>query len=121
VERRGEAVARWAPLMVVGKLGGRPGGGISGEGRWRGGRVNALAHHWGRGGGAVAREMAGIWRCGAAMGVALGRREVRDDPDRWVPPIGERVREGEVGVGRRKLMARGRVVGRNRCGPLREK
>jgi hypothetical protein len=35
------------------------------------------------------------------MGVAVGRREVRDDPDGWVPHVGERVREGEVGVGRR--------------------
>jgi hypothetical protein len=63
VERRGEAVARWAPLMVVGKFGGRPGGGVSGEGRWRGGRVNAPPHHWGRGGGMGAREMAA---CGGA-------------------------------------------------------
>jgi hypothetical protein len=36
-----------------------------------------------------------------AMGVAVGWREVRDDPDGWVPPVGERVREGDVGVGRR--------------------
>jgi hypothetical protein len=33
-------------------------------------------------------------------GVAVDQQEVRDDPDGWVPPIGERVREGEV-VGRR--------------------
>jgi hypothetical protein len=58
---------------------------------------------------------------GAATGVALGRREVRDDPDGWVPPVDESVREGEVGVGRRKLMGHGRVVGRNRCGPVRKK
>jgi hypothetical protein len=70
-------------------------------GRWRGGRVNAPARHWGRGGGAGAREMAGLLQRGAAMGVAVGRREVKDYPDGWVPPVGERVREGEVGVGRR--------------------
>jgi hypothetical protein len=44
--------------------------------------------------------------------VALGRRDVRDDPDGWVPPVGESVREGEVGVGRQYLMGRGRIVGR---------
>jgi hypothetical protein len=64
VERRGEVVSRWAPLMVVGKHGGRPGGGVSGEGRWQGARVNAPAHYWRRGGGAGAQAMAGMWRCG---------------------------------------------------------
>jgi hypothetical protein len=53
--------------------------------------------------------------------VALGRREVRDDPDGWVPPVGESVREEEVGVGRRDLMGRKRVLGRKRCGPVRGK
>jgi hypothetical protein len=36
------------------------------------------------------------WR---GHGVALGRREVRDDPDGWVPPVGKSVRKGVVGVG----------------------
>jgi hypothetical protein len=31
------------------------------------------------------------------MGEAGGRREVRDNPDGWVPPVGERVREGGEG------------------------
>jgi hypothetical protein len=66
---RGGGVAhRRPPLTARWSFGGRPGGGVSGVGRWRGGRVNASARHWGRGGGAGAREMAGLWRRGAAMG-----------------------------------------------------
>jgi hypothetical protein len=48
--------------MVVGSSVGRPGGGVSGEGRWRGGRVNAPVHYWRREGGAGALEVAGMRR-----------------------------------------------------------
>jgi hypothetical protein len=53
--------------------------------------------------------------------VALGRREVKDDPDGWVPPVSGSVREEEVGVGWRDFMGRRRVVGRKRCGPVQGK
>jgi hypothetical protein len=48
---------------------------------------------------------------GAAMeaGMDWGRLEVGDDPDGWVPRVGESVREGEISVGRRDLMGRGLV------------
>jgi hypothetical protein len=32
--------------------------------------------------------------------------EVGEAPDRWAPPVGERVREGEGGAGRRELLGR---------------
>jgi hypothetical protein len=38
-----------------------------------------------------------------------------------VPPVGECVREGEVGVRRRDLMGCGRVVGRKLRGPRKDK
>jgi hypothetical protein len=46
----------------------------------------------------------------------MGRPEVGDDPDRWVPPIGERER-GKGEVGRRWLLGRKRGMG---CGEEKE-
>jgi hypothetical protein len=40
-----------------------------------------------------------------------GRPEVRGDPNRWAPPVGDRVRERE-GSGPREEMGRRRWLGR---------
>jgi hypothetical protein len=53
---------------------GRPGGGVSGEGTWRGGGMNASAHYWRWGGGAGVGEAAGTrWPAAAREeGAAVG-------------------------------------------------
>jgi hypothetical protein len=53
-------------------------------------------------------------RCGAAtveMG-GWGRPEVRDPPDKWVPPVDARERGGRVEVGRGVPAGPGRQMGR---------
>jgi hypothetical protein len=55
--------------------------------RWRRGR--------GAGVGSMSRRGWKVWR---GHGWWMGRPEVGDDPDKWVPPVGERERgKGEVG------------------------
>jgi hypothetical protein len=72
------------------------GGGEEAQGRGRWPECGGVADHEGRGG-------------------SLERPEVEDGPDMWAPPVSRREREGEDGVGRRKLLGRGRVVGRKAC------
>jgi hypothetical protein len=115
VKRRGEAVARWAPLMVVGKLSGAVSKG-EGEGQRTGAPLRICAHSKG---GEETRERRGQRRLGrlrrgAAMGgcrAAGGRGSASQ-----AGPTCRRARErGRVGVGRRWLLGRNRS-----CGPLRK-
>lgn len=105
-QRQGRSNGRWWPLLATeeerpllaleeGALAARARGG-----RRRGARNRSGA---GRRGGAIgAGERAGAWP------------EVRDDPDRWAPPVGERERGGADGpawrggvvMGRRKKKRR---------------
>jgi hypothetical protein len=48
------------------------------------------------------RRRRGEERWGGGYGDGWRRPEVEDGHDRWAPPVSERVREGEDGVGRRE-------------------
>jgi hypothetical protein len=78
--------ARWAAVSGERRRRGRVGRRRFGawRTRWKGrrrGKARGAGRQWGA----------------AAMGEAGGRREVRGDPDGWVPLVDDRVREGGVG------------------------